>query len=186
MDLPESNQAPARLELLLQLVNSLDYPAGPDALGTPESASQWCAAHGLPPVSNQRELERLRGFREVVRGVLFANNGEGDPTLAWQAMRPYLAAVRFGTALNAAGGFSLEPAGAGVERAIAGMLAVVYDAIADGTWARLRACRKSSCRFAYFDYSKNGSRAWCSMAVCGNREKAQRRRSRDRNDHEHR
>ena len=64
--------------------------------------------------------------------------------------------------------------------AVASMLALVYDALGEGTWQRMRACRKSSCKFAYYDRSKNGSRAWCSMAVCGNREKAQRRRSRDR------
>jgi predicted RNA-binding Zn ribbon-like protein len=77
---------------------------------------------------------------------------------------------------------ALQPAGAGAERAIAIMLGIVYDAISAGTWSRLRACRKSSCRFAYYDRSKNRSRAWCDMAVCGNREKAQRRRSRERHE----
>lgn len=182
MSVSESNQAPARLDLLRRFVNSLDYPSGPDAFGTPEAASQWCKAQGLPPVSNQRELERLRGFREALRGLLFANNGEGDPGAAWQAMRPYLAGARFGASWNASVGLSLEAAGAGAERAVAMMLAIVYDALSDGTWPRLRACRKGSCRFAYYDHSKNGSRAWCSMAVCGNREKAVRRRARDRHD----
>jgi predicted RNA-binding Zn ribbon-like protein len=52
-----------------------------------------------------------------------------------------------------------------------------------GTWARLRACRKATCRFAYYDRTKNGSRAWCSMSTCGNQEKAQRRRQRERHAH---
>jgi predicted RNA-binding Zn ribbon-like protein len=74
----------------------------------------------------------------------------------------------------------LRPLGTGSSATIAALLAIVYDAISEGTWSRLRACRKSSCRFAYYDRSKNASRAWCSMTTCGNREKAQRRRQRER------
>jgi predicted RNA-binding Zn ribbon-like protein len=182
MDALESDQAPEPLDLLRVFVNTLDYPAGPDGLGTAEAASAWCRQHGLPPVSNQRELGRLRGFREALRDMLFANNGEGDPDVAWLAMQPYLAAARFGIVLRPQRRPALEPAGAGTERTIAIMLAIAYDAMSTGTWPRLRACRKSTCRFAYYDRSKNGSRAWCSMAVCGNREKAERRRSRERHD----
>jgi predicted RNA-binding Zn ribbon-like protein len=183
MTTPESDEAPGRLDLLRNFVNTLDYPAGPDVLAEPEAASRWCRDHGLPPVSNQRELERLRDFREVLRGVLFSNNGEGDPERAWQAMQPYVRSARFGIAFDGGRGTAaLEPSGAGAERAIAMMLSIAYDALGAGTWLRLRACRKDTCRFAYFDYSKNGSRAWCSMAVCGNREKAHRRRSRERHD----
>jgi predicted RNA-binding Zn ribbon-like protein len=180
MDVSESDIALDRLDLLARFVNTLDYPTGPDALETPDTASQWCRAEGLPPVSNPRELERLRGFREALRGLLFANNGGADPVVGWEALRPYLTGARFGIVVNATDGLSLESAGAGAERAIGMMLAIAYDAAASGAWQRLRACRKSSCRFAYYDHSKNGSRSWCSMAVCGNREKAARRRSRDR------
>ncbi|MGA8535453.1 MAG: CGNR zinc finger domain-containing protein [Candidatus Tumulicola sp.] len=179
MEPPGSDQAPGRLDLLRIFVNTLDYPAGPDELASLEGATQWCRSHGLPAVSNQREVQRLRGFREALRTLLFANNGEGDATLAWSAMQPYLGAARFAMVVDSQLRPALEAAGAGAERAIGMMLAIAYDAISAGTWLRLRACRKSTCRFAYFDRSKNGSRAWCSMAVCGNRAKAQRRRSRE-------
>jgi predicted RNA-binding Zn ribbon-like protein len=182
MDGPESDRAPEPLDLLRVFVNTLDYPAGPDGLGSVEPASAWCRRHGLPPISNPRELQRLRGFREALREVLFANNGEGDPRLAWQGLQAYLATARFGLTMAHDRQPALQPAGAGAERAIAIMLGIVYDAISAGTWSRLRACRKSSCRFAYYDRSKNRSRAWCDMAVCGNREKAQRRRSRERHE----
>ncbi|HEU5478212.1 MAG TPA: CGNR zinc finger domain-containing protein [Candidatus Tumulicola sp.] len=175
----ESDQAPARLDVLRRFVNTLDYPAGPDALGTPGEAAKWCRAAGLPPVTNQAETERLRGFREALREVLFANNGESTQAAAWEGMRPYLTAVAFQPVADGRGGIELEPAGA-ADGAIGTMLVIAYEAMAAGTWSRLRACRKSSCRFAYYDCSRNGSRAWCSMAVCGNREKAQRRRTRER------
>ena len=178
----QADTAPGPLDLIRLFVNTLDYPAGPDALGTLEGAAQWYRSHGLPPPSNRRELERLHGFREAVRRLLAANNAAGDQTAAWDGMRTYLASARFALKLRPPHVPSLEPAGAGVDRTIAILLAILYDAISAGTWQRLRACRKDSCRFAYYDRSKNGSRAWCSMALCGNREKAQRRRTRARHD----
>jgi predicted RNA-binding Zn ribbon-like protein len=38
--------------------------------------------------------------------------------------------------------------------------------------SRLKACPK--CDWLFLDKSKNGSRIWCDMAVCGNRQKARR------------
>jgi len=37
---------------------------------------------------------------------------------------------------------------------------------------RVRICQ--NCRWLFLDRSKNGSRRWCDMAVCGNRQKAKR------------
>lgn len=175
-----SDEAPGRLDLIRLFVNTLDYPSGPDRLESPESASEWCRQNGLPQVSNQREADRLRGFREALRELLFANNGEADESAAWDGLQPYLRTAYFAIAGGPGPKLRLEPGGAGADRAIGIMLALVYDALAAATWQRMRACRKATCKFAYYDHSKNGSRAWCSMAVCGNREKAHRRRSRDR------
>jgi predicted RNA-binding Zn ribbon-like protein len=41
---------------------------------------------------------------------------------------------------------------------------------------RLRICR--NCDWLFLDRSRNGSRQWCDMAVCGNRQKARRHYSR--------
>ncbi len=75
---PDPNEAPGRLDLLRLFVNTLDIEHGPDALGTLDAASAWCRDHALPPVSNARELARLRDFRETLRELLFANNGEAE------------------------------------------------------------------------------------------------------------
>ena len=45
-------------------------------------------------------------------------------------------------------------------------------------WKRLKGCRDENCRVAFYDKSRNRSRAWCSMEVCGNREKARSFRAR--------
>jgi predicted RNA-binding Zn ribbon-like protein len=39
---------------------------------------------------------------------------------------------------------------------------------------RLRACEKPDCRWLFLDTSKNHTRRWCDMKLCGNRMKARR------------
>ena len=39
---------------------------------------------------------------------------------------------------------------------------------------RVRRCAHPNCVLYFYDTSKNGTRRWCSMAVCGNRAKAAR------------
>jgi predicted RNA-binding Zn ribbon-like protein len=40
--------------------------------------------------------------------------------------------------------------------------------------ARIRECGSETCFWLFMDHSKNGTRRWCDMKVCGNREKARR------------
>jgi len=169
--------APGGLELVRRFVNTADLPNGPDELDALENARAWCLSHGLAPPKDQMHLQLLRDFRETLRDLLFANNGEGDAPGAWERLRPFLASTRLSLAVSPHRGLELSPEDKGP---IASLLATVYESQLNGTWPRLRACRKASCRFAYYDRTKNASRAWCSMATCGNQAKAQRRRERER------
>jgi predicted RNA-binding Zn ribbon-like protein len=45
---------------------------------------------------------------------------------------------------------------------------------------RIRICASETCSARFFDRSPAAARRWCSMNACGNREKAQRHRSRRR------
>jgi predicted RNA-binding Zn ribbon-like protein len=175
--LPASDRAPASLELVRRFVNTIELPNGPDELDSVEKARAWCLSQGLAPVRNETHLGLLRDFRETLRDLLFANNGEGDAPAAWERLRPFLASTRLSLAVNPSLGLELKPEDKGP---IASLLAIIYESQLLGTWRRLRACRKGSCRFAYYDHTKNASRAWCSMATCGNQAKAQRRRQRER------
>jgi predicted RNA-binding Zn ribbon-like protein len=40
---------------------------------------------------------------------------------------------------------------------------------------RIKYCGSSTCDWLFLDESKNGSRLWCQMEVCSNREKGRRR-----------
>jgi predicted RNA-binding Zn ribbon-like protein len=66
----------------------------------------------------------------------------------------------------------------GVDGAVGQVLAVVYAAMADGSFERLKCCRNDHCRWAFYDYSKNRSASWCSMQLCGNRRKTSAYRAR--------
>jgi predicted RNA-binding Zn ribbon-like protein len=45
-----------------------------------------------------------------------------------------------------------------------------------GDFERLKRCPGHDCGWLFYDRSKNNSRRWCDMAVCGNREKVKRHR----------
>lgn len=169
--------APGGLELVRRFVNTAELPNGPDELEALPDARAWCLSHGLAPPKDGTHLQLLRDFRETLRELLFANNGEADASAAWRHLRPFLASTRLSLAVDPQRGLELSPEDKGP---IASLLATVYESQLLGTWSRLRACRKSSCRFAYYDRTKNASRAWCSMASCGNQAKAARRRERER------
>jgi predicted RNA-binding Zn ribbon-like protein len=49
----------------------------------------------------------------------------------------------------------------------------------DSSWARIKTCPGNNCGWKFLDRSKNRSRRWCDMAVCGNLAKAKQYRARN-------
>jgi predicted RNA-binding Zn ribbon-like protein len=72
----------------------------------------------------------------------------------------------------AADGPELVPSVGGVHGALGRVAAATFAAMLDGSWPRLKACPRDVCHWAFYDRSSNASATWCSMAVCGGREKA--------------
>ena len=152
-----------------------------DHMSSPDKFGAWLVDFGLisrgAPVSSE-ELARAREVREALRALAYVNHGgpvdEGAvQTLDQASLRAHLHVhfERDGLAV-------LVPSGEGVDAAIGRVLAIVYRSMADGTWERFKVCRESSCGWAFYDYSKNHSSAWCNMKVCGNRAKARAYRER--------
>ena len=67
------------------------------------------------------------------------------------------------------GSAQLEPSTVDLDEALGRLLSIVYIAMVEGNWERLKACQNEDCRWVYYDISKNRSGSWCSMAMCGNR-----------------
>jgi len=72
----------------------------------------------------------------------------------------------------------IEPSSSGVDGAMGWILSVAIVSMIEGSWYRLKACRR--CRWVFYDHSKNRSGTWCSMITCGNRIKADAYRRRRR------
>jgi predicted RNA-binding Zn ribbon-like protein len=167
--------APGELLLIEQFVNTLDTEEGTDALNGAWALSAGLAAGEL----GADDVRRLVRFREALRAVLLAHNGvslEGDVVAELGSLaRDATVVVGFGPG----GEPRLEASSAaGAGAVIARLLAVIARADAEGTWERLKICPADDCLWAFYDFSRNHSRTWCDMSVCGNRAKARAFRSR--------
>jgi predicted RNA-binding Zn ribbon-like protein len=173
---------PKELELIRDFVNTHDLEPEHDEISEPRALAAWLSERGLLPKgarATRTHVERAVEFREALRTLLLAHNEEGiDTTEAAQAIdraaRQAALEVRFNPDCTT----DLVPAAAGAAAAIGQLVAIVADAAGTEEWSRLKACRRESCLFAFYDQARNRSRAWCSMEVCGNREKAQKFRER--------
>lgn len=178
----KQQEAPGELEHVRAFVNTFDLEEGTDELTGPDELANWLVNNGVAPtglVATSDDLEHAVGLREALRAVLLAHNADqlidGDVARALDR-----AAVRSAMRLrfDKAGSGTLEPEADGVDGALGRLLAIVHRSAADGTWARLKACRDETCEWAFYDHTKNRSGAWCNMAVCGNRAKARAYRER--------
>ena len=170
-----------QLDLVRDYVNTFDLETGIDTIATPDDLAMWLSEQGLVDdlvEPTDEEVADALAVREAVRELLLANNGvdaDGDvasKTLEEAGRKAHLG-VRFEN-----GRPVLAPEGDGARAAVGRLVATVAELAPTDEWKRLKGCRDEHCRVAFYDKSRNRSRAWCSMEVCGNREKARSFRAR--------
>lgn len=179
----QSKAAPGPLALVQALVNT-QYGQGRYAhveLTSPEQLRAWLVAHGLladgTPVT-QGDFRRVFQLREALRDLLRANNETEMLASQVDVLNRLTSNAPLTVRFHHDGLPTLEPDIAGVDGTLARLLGIVFTAMTDGTWGRLKACRNDRCQKAFYDTSKNRSGAWCSMAGCGSRLKARAYRHR--------
>lgn len=178
--------APGALRLLQQFVNTYNIEREHIGLRTEEFASpadlrRWLVRHALLPRDARVrafEVKRAREVREALRRLLLAHNGWPMDSTPVGVLNRLARDARLVVRLQHDGQMRLEPDAAGLTGALGRLLAAAFMAEIDGTWQRLKACRR--CHWAFYDHSKNRSGRWCVMSICGNRTKAQAYRSRHR------
>lgn len=176
-----SKEAPGDLSLVRAFVNTLDLESGVDDLGTADACQAWLRRNGLleDQSVDADGCARLSAVREALRELLLANNdGHTPDPRAVSLLREAAGEATLAVAVGDDGSVDLRPVTTGAQGAVARLLAIVYEASASGEWSRLKACRNDSCRWAFYDQSRNRSGHWCSMAVCGNRNKVKTYRRR--------
>jgi predicted RNA-binding Zn ribbon-like protein len=176
---------PAGLATIRSFINTGDLDTGEERLGDAAALAAWLAEHGLAVAGTdltRADVTRALELREALRSLAAANAGEPLPDATVAAIERQRKRSRLGVVFGADGSAPIVPDAPGIDAALGALLAIVATAMHDGTWPRLKACADPTCRWAFYDSSRSHRRAWCSMEVCGNRNKVRAYRRRQRAD----
>jgi predicted RNA-binding Zn ribbon-like protein len=173
----ERETASGDLGLVQAFVNTADLSPGTEELGDPNTLKHWLVAKGLMGDSQAVDGSDLRhaiAVREAMRAVIGGNTGQRIYPVELATLNEAAGASRLRMRFASDGKARLEPEVSGPVGAIGRLVAALYSAMQDEGWERLKLCGSGDCRWAFYDRSKNQSSRWCTMASCGNREKARR------------
>lgn len=183
----------------LDFVNSLDYRFGgrepaelianhgdllrfaeQSGLIAPRQAREL--AKGTDPATAARVLSAAKGLREAMAAIFYAHVDRKAPPAASIRLleRHAIAAQRHKELqwVKSNGESALQWRWGRFEKdaeipvwllAEQAMKLLTSDAM-----RKVRACEADTCRWLFLDTSRNGTRRWCKMEVCGNRMKARR------------
>lgn len=177
----ERTPAPGELAIVQAFVNSTELDEDWDELDSAAKARAWFVAQGLldPRVElGDADAVHAATVREALRDVLEGNAGRPVGQAAVVILNDAAAAAHLPVRFDAGGGVVPPRPAPSLADALGALLLIVARAQAGGTWARLKVCPGDDCRWAFYDRSRNRSGTWCSMSVCGAREKMRRYRGR--------
>jgi predicted RNA-binding Zn ribbon-like protein len=178
----------------LDLANTAGDARVPDPLAEYDAFVGWAArvraiddataarlAHRARRGDTARVLETARELRRAVDAVFrpLAEGGEpSDAALAELTTRGAEAVARARLIPSRASGgrFELAWDGDDLERPLWPLAAAAVDLLRAGALDRLKVC--VDCPWLFLDTSRNRSRRWCSMEVCGAHAKMRRYRAR--------
>jgi len=179
--------ASPQADLLCAFANTLDVDVDadpPEALPDAAALTDWLREHELLDADDRADpgdLDLALTLRSGLREAMVRHHGADDtsrvPDLDAAAKALSLRVAFDGTRPR------LAPGAGGARGGLARLLVAVADAQADNTWARVKICAADDCQWAFYDTSKNRSRRWCAMGVCGNRQKTRSYRARQRAKH---
>ncbi|GAB3138027.1 CGNR zinc finger domain-containing protein [Amycolatopsis sp. NPDC004378] len=143
--------------LVVEFLNTVNVEEGTDLLEVPGQWREWAAGRAL----KANPAAEARAARDTLRAAI------GDPRLP-------LGTIDIGTRI------SLTDDGPALvaDDVVGAVFAACTRLVVRGDWIRLKICPADTCLWAFYDESRNRSRTWCSMRVCGNREKARGWRAR--------
>jgi predicted RNA-binding Zn ribbon-like protein len=151
-------------DLIVRFINTLDVEAGSDVLDTVEGWQSWLAAQGLDGCFGRESPRTLRQAREL---------REDLRTVASGLRRAQVRQIGVQVALTADGKVELS-----AQTSVGFIAAAAAKVAVEQRLDRVKICPADDCRWAFYDTSRNRSRQWCSMEVCGNRAKARAHRER--------
>lgn len=193
--LPDAQVDTARVMAFVNTLSGRETPAPNERLTSYEALVEWARAEGVVTAAAadrlasqarhhadaaRHALARARELRETLHALFAAvDHGRAPSDAVLATLSAHIGAayaqarlVPHEGALQWAPGVatSLDHVGAEMARA-AGRL------VTSAELARVRACAAQDCRWWFVDETKNRSRRWCDMKICGNREKLRRFRA---------
>jgi len=181
-------------ELALDFANTCSgrgFPTREDHLQRPEHVVQWAAhakvlpeadaqwlAGALSPALGERLLGEALALREdvyqlgaAVAAHLPAPRGPVESLAQAHARALALAAL---TPVGANFGWSWQAREAPVEAILGPISLSALTLLQQADLTRVKQCQGDKCGWLFFDATKNKSRRWCEMEICGNRAKQKR------------
>jgi predicted RNA-binding Zn ribbon-like protein len=185
---------------VLDLVNTLDWrfrESGPEELlNTYDDLLRFAAQSSLitprqtqrlrttAPQATKKILESTKDLREAASQLLYAlMDDHAPPPDAIKKLNQHLQSATQNRTLHWTNSrFQLTwPEGETSPQLPLWLLAQsAAELLTADVAEKIRACANPECRWLFLDTSKNHSRRWCDMAVCGNRLKARRFKARQR------
>jgi predicted RNA-binding Zn ribbon-like protein len=173
----EDDPVPAAARLLRDFVNTREPQVDEESLSSLEQLQEWFAEHQLLPTGarlRSPDLATAISVREGLRTIMLDHAGHRTGPAAMSAYNTALAEVPV-RLVYTDGIHRLVPVhDTPLGHALAQLLEAVRACEQDQTWHRLKVCARDSCRWAFYDASRNQARRWCSMAGCGNHVKMKR------------
>ncbi len=180
----DDRDLPPELTLVTAFVNTLDVEEISDELASPAALAAWCHHHtgsDLHLSVSRKDLAAAIEVRDVLRNAMLANRGVAIRPEDLAEHNRRIARFQAGVEFAETGRPIVRARGTGVTEILSRILVDVATAHALGIWDRTKLCPAEDCLWAFYDHSKNRSRRWCSMDLCGNRTKTKTYRQRHRN-----
>ena len=177
MEPVDTSEVPPPIAVVRDFVNTTDHETATDDLTTPAELTRYLVEQGLMPRASRATAEDLDvalRLRTSLRRALQQNH-DGDRS-APAGVADALADLPVTLTWSPEGAVVTTTA-SGVRGGLARIAIAAHEATALGIWQRLKICAYDECEWAYYDHSKNQSRAWCEYG-CGNKVKTRAYRAR--------
>lgn len=172
--------------LWLNLVNTTkrSSPERQDLIASDSGFADWLDAAHVPLEAKMGlgdAKEQLISLRDRLRPmVALLGRGEAPPASLIDEVNAILSQVRVRIVLQRYGkAYRLVEVFDAGDAGPKGVVAADFARfLCESEPERLRSCSDPACTMVFYDTSKNNTRRWCSMSICGNRDKVARFRAR--------
>ncbi len=171
------------VETVVEFINTLDLELGEELFTDATVLGRWLNTKGLigrdERITSEEDLALVLRTREALRRVLACRHDGCDPPVdALMILEEAGDAADYSLSYGPDGSSALQARAKGVAGALGWILAESHAAELTDDWERVKVCANDGCQWAFYDSSRNQSRRWCRMEICGNRAKVRAHRSR--------